>query len=516
AVSTPMSNVVFDCKVMLENQNTWGKLSRNKALGLSLFEITEIVTAHPSSRFFYVKKGLPPDQAKTIADLKIPGVVIENKPETFYPLGATTAQLVGFTDVNNAGQDGIELLYDKVLQATPGVALVTTNALGQTLSVEKIITPPHPGNDIYLSIDSRIQYAAYQALKNEVENTHAENGSVVVLDPKTGEVLAAVSYPSFNPNNWDDRTGAKVKAGSITDSFEPGSTAKIVTMSVALDSGKYTLQSTVDTTPGYYFVKGHRIHDDGAPGVLTLTGIIAKSSNVGASKIALSLPHQDVYNRFLAFGVGSSPGSSFPGQTFGVIHPFQRIGDFEYATMSFGYAFSTSLLQLARAYAAVADDGQLRPTSLIKIDTPEPATRIMKSQTAHDIIQMMRAVVVGEDGTASLKNIPTGLLANIPGYDVAGKTGTAHIAGPHGFYKDRFNAMFVGVSPAGDPRVVIAVRINHPIGHFNSFGGISAAPVFAIIATACMRELQIPPTQQTIDDNLFTNQQKFAKAIVDA
>ena len=508
AVSTPMTNIIFDPKQMLEYQKYWGKLANIPGINLSAAQIETLIRQNSTSQFMYVAKGLTPAEGDAIKSLRVPGVYVENAPETFYPLGPAAAQIIGFTDVNNKGQDGLELTLDSILKATDGKALISDNGMGQTLAIQKIISPAIPGKDLYLSIDSHIQEAAYNALKEEVDRAHAESGSAVVLNPKTGEILASATYPSFNPNDFNDRTGPEVRAQPFTDSFEPGSTAKLITASMALDSGKYTADSPIiETSPGYYLVKGHRVRDDGDYGSLTLTSIITKSSNVGISKVALTLPHDQVYQRFLDLGVGQNPGGNFPSTTVGVIHPFNQIGDFVYATMTFGYGFSASLMQMVRMYATVADQGIIRPVTLLKVDTPMPGKQVLKPETVNQLIPIFQTVTAVD---------ATGLLANIPGYDVAGKTGTSKIPSPHGGYGTQHNAIFIGMTPIPNPAVVIAVKIAKPQGHFNQYGGVSAAPVFAKIASASMRELGIPPTKKVIDLDLFQNQQRFFKAIVEA
>lgn len=508
AVSTPMTNIIFDPKQMLEYPKYWGKLPNVPGINLSLTQIQNLINQNSTSQYMYVAKGLTPAQGEAIKNLKVPGVYVENAPETFYPLGPAAAQIIGFTDVNNKGQDGLELSLDSILKATDGKALISDNGIGQTLAIQKIIAPALPGKDVYLSLDSHIQEAAYNALKEAVDRTQAESGSAVVLNPKTGEILASATYPSFNPNDFNDRTGPQVRAQPFTDSFEPGSTAKLVTASVALDSKKYTADAPIiETSPGYYLLKGHRIRDDGDYGDLTLTSIITKSSNVGISKVALSLPHEQVYQRFTDLGIGQNPGGNFPSTSTGVIHPLNKVGDFVYATMSFGYGFSASLMQMTRMYAVVADQGIIRPVTLLKVSQPMPGTQVMDKTTVDQLIPIFQTVT-GLDAT--------GLLANIPGYAVAGKTGTSKIPSPHGGYGREHNALFIGMTPIPHPEVVIAVKISKPQGHFNQYGGVSAAPVFAKIASASMRELGIPPTEKVIDLDLFHNQEKFFKAIVAA
>lgn len=508
AVSAPVDNIVLDAYVLKQYPNSWADLASVKALNLSLSQIEAYLKANPRSQFHYLAKNVSPQVANQITDLQIPGVYAELKQKSFYPQGASMAQLVGFTDNANKGSDALELAFDPKLKGIPGKQQVLENAHHQVIQVLKVMKPAHHGSDVTLSVDSRIQTIAYEALKNKVTSVKAKSGSAVVIDAKTGEVLAAVSYPSFNPNDLHDRTGSKVKDRAITDQFEPASTVKVLTLSAALESGKYTPNTEISTSPGYFFVDGHRIHDDGNFGMLTTTSVLTKSSNVGVSKIALSLPHRTVYDKFLSAGFGQIPTFTFPGAATGVVHPFDRIGNFEYCTMTFGYAVSVSLLQLAHMYAAIANDGLMLPLSFTKLAQPEIGHRLMPANIAKEI-QMMLHTVVGPKGT--------GILANIPGYDVAGKTGTSHLAGPHGYYKHRFNAIFIGMAPYKDPRIVVAVRINYPKGsYFNSFGGVSAAPVFAKITEAALQFMNVAPTKQKVDVDFFKKQHQFLERIVNA
>jgi cell division protein FtsI (penicillin-binding protein 3) len=508
AVSAPLDNVVFDPKLMLQNKQYWHELARSQELGLSYEQIASLVEQHPHSQFLYVKKGLPPNDGQAIAALKIPGVYIEQVFQTFFPSGPSAAQLVGFTDTNNQGQDGLELAYNKWLKATPGREQVLDNAIGQVLSVLNVIQPPQNGKDLVLSIDSRIQFVTYQALKEQVEATHADSGAAVVLDPSNGEVLAAASYPSFNPNDVQDRTGPGVRNRAITDTFEPGSVAKTFSIAAALESGQYTPTTPIDTRPGFYFFHGHKIRDDSDFGLIDVTGVLKYSSNVGVSKIALSLPHQQVYGMFVKAGFGQQPsGGRFPGEASGTLHPLSQMGDFEYATMTFGYDLSVSTLQLARAYAAVANGGILYPVSFVKHDYAPEGTRIMSQKTAQELTAMLKTVT--ETGN-------TGMLANVAGYTVVGKTGTSHIAAPHGYYKNKYNAVFAGFVPMEDPKLVIVVHINNPKGYYNSFGGVSAAPVFAKIAASSLSILGVPFTEQQIDQAIFKSQQRWLEIITKA
>lgn len=509
AISAPVDNIIFDPKLLRQQPPAdWQKLANITAIGMSDDEIQALLKTHPNNRYYIVQRNVPPQQADAVQALNINGVYIEHNSQSYYPFGAAAAQLVGFTNLQDVGQDGLELSYNNQLQGLSGRYEITTSAIGQLLHIDQWLQHPHLGRNLTLSIDSRIQFYAYQALKYQVTETKAKSGSVVVLDPKTGEVLAAVSYPSFNPNSFDDRCGPGVRDRALTDQFEPGSTVKVLTLAAALTSGKYTPQTEVDTSPGYYFIGRNRVRDDANYGTLTLTGILTKSSNVGVSKVALSLPAKSVYDMFVKAGVGQSPTGHFPGEASGVLHPFDHLGKFTFATMTFGYAISMSLLQLAHVYAGIANNGLMMPLSFIKAqNTHAKAVRLMSPEVAQQLLAMLHTVV-GPGGT--------GLLANIPGYGVAGKTGTAHQVGPHGFYKNHYNAVFVGVVPYPDPRLVIAVRINDPKGHFNSFGGISAAPVFASVAARSMQALGVAPTKSVIDYKLFKNQAELLRAIAQA
>ncbi|MDF2530368.1 MAG: penicillin-binding protein, partial [Gammaproteobacteria bacterium] len=398
AISAPIDNIVFDPQVLIQSPASWEQLANNPDLGLSFDQIKAMLTAHANSQYLVAKRNLPPSVAEEIAAMQIPGVYIEKKHESFYPLGPAIAQIIGFTDFNDSGQDGLELAYNKQLQAINGRELVTENAIGQVLTVDSVIKSPRDGQSLTISIDSRIQYAAYQALEDEVTSTQATSGSAVVLDPQTGEVLAAVSYPSFNPNSYTDRAGTNVKDRAITDTFEPGSTMKVITLAAALDSGKYTATTPIDTDPGFFFVDGNKIRDDSNYGLIDTTAVLTKSSNVGISKIALSLPRQTVYNMFINLGIGVQPSGMFPGEASGFLYPADSLGDFQFATMTFGYSVSVSLLQLARVYAAIANDGIILPVTFLKINSPPAGTRVMSSTTAHTLIQMLQTVV-GPGGT---------------------------------------------------------------------------------------------------------------------
>lgn len=514
AISAPIDTVIFDAAILSHSPSDWKKLASNPNLGLSYASIKGLIEANPKSRYVIAKKNLSPDRANSVDDMNIPGVHVQRDQQSFFPEGSAASQLVGFTDVQDNGQSGLELSYNHILRATFGRQLVTESAIGQTYSINRLIKEASDGKDITLSIDARLQYIAYQALSTKVQATHAEWGGAVILNPHTGEVLAAVSYPSYNPNSTSTRSGLNVKDRAITDQFEPGSTMKTVTISEALASGQYTPKTLVETNPGFYYLNGNpawKIRDDSNNGLLDVTGVITRSSNVGVSKIGLSLPKKDLYQLFLNFGLGQKPsGGLYPGEASGFVYPLKALGDFQFATMMYGYSISASLMQMARLYAAIANEGQILPISYLKLDhSPSNGNTVIDSHIAQEVIAMLKTVV---------KPGGTGILANVPGYQVAGKTGTAHRVNPQGgYFSDRYNAFFIGLVPADNPQLVIAVAISDPQGYVNSFGGVSAAPVFAKIALAAMHILGITPSTNEIDLKVYRQtEQQIIKQVMEA
>lgn len=507
AVSSPVDNIVLDPKTFAKHPEQWAKLVKVKALNLSMADLTHILKTRPNSRFVYLAKAVSPTIADQVTDLRLDGVYAELKQKSFYPLGASMAQLIGFTDNNNKGADGLELGLNNHLEGKPGLAWVTEDAKGNVLNVRSVIKKPEHGQDVTLSIDSRIQAIAYQTLKDQMALSKAKSASVVVMDPHTGEVLAALSYPSFNPNDLSDRSGPEVRDRAITDQFEPASTMKVLTIAAGLESGKYTPDTPIDANPGFFYVDRHRIRDDGDYGMLTVTSVLTKSSNVGASKIALSIPHELFYSKLVKAGFGTTPTYTFPGATPGILHPLEHMGDFEYATMSFGYALASSLLQMGKVYSAIANEGLMLPVTFFKTDHPPMGTRLMSPKVAKELVAMLATVVTAKG---------TGILANIPGYTVVGKTGTSHQVGPHGFYKHHYNAIFIGMAPADNPQIVVAVRFNDPTGHVYSFGGISAAPVFAKVMEAALQLRGIAPAKTKVDLKFFKNQHRYYEWVIKA
>ncbi len=485
AVSTPMYTLVLDPKVLLSEPIALQRLLQNPLLRPQAQALYAAMRARPDSRYLLAGKNLTPWARTQIRNLYVPGVYLEQTYKTYYPTADMAAQLVGFTNVNNKGQDGLELTFNKTLQGTTGKVRLYENAIGQILGVAQVLQEAKPGQNITLSIDARLQYVAYAALRDQVIKTEAINGSAVVINPYTGEVLAAVSYPSFNPNDLNHRIGSAVRDAAITDIFEPGSTMKVFTISEALKSGKYTPTTPIDTNPGWILIQGHRIYDDSDNGLIDVTRVLKFSSNVGATKIALSLPWSDLYTLLQAVGFGKTPAGGFPGAENGLMLPFKSLSQLEYCTMAFGYAIAVSTLQLAHGYTVVAADGMQYPITFLKQTTQPVGVRLLPKWDTVEMRHML-LTVVQPGGTA--------VRANIPNYTVVGKTGTTNKVGPNGQLEARaHNAMFAGMLPIDHPDLVIVVHINNPVKGFGAeFGGISAAPVFSKIAQSAMVMMGIP------------------------
>ena len=486
AISTPVDSIWANPKELIKVPERWAQLAQ--ALSIPLAELKEKLRHNKEREFIWLKRQINPQQAQAVLQLEIPGVDSQREYHRYYPAGEVTAHLVGVTNIDDAGQEGIELVYNDWLKATPGSKRVIKDRLGRAVEDVEQVSAPQPGQDLVLSIDRRIQYLAYRELMSAVEENQALSGSAVVLDARTGEVLAMVNQPSYNPNNRSDRDSAHLRNRAMTDVFEPGSTVKPFTIAAVLEQGKITPDSLVDTTPGRFRVGRKTIHDERNYGVIDVSTIIQKSSNVGASKMALSIPPQALWQTFTNVGFGFDSGSGFPGEAMGQLTNYSEWNRLERATLSFGYGLSVTALQLARAYTVFANDGVLLPVSLIrKVSQHEPSAlqpqRVMSKTTARAVLHMMERVV--EKGG-------TGTKAQVRGYRVAGKTGTAKVSGPGGYTEHSYNAVFAGMAPASDPRLVMVVVINQPHGK-EYYGGLVAAPVFAHVMSGALRLLDVAP-----------------------
>jgi cell division protein FtsI (penicillin-binding protein 3) len=396
--------------------------------------------------------------------------------------------VVGFTNVDDTGQEGIELAFENRLKGTSGSKRVLRDRTGQTVADVAPIRAPKAGQDLVLSIDKRIQYLAYRTLLAAVKHNRARAGSAVVLDARSGEVLAMVNQPSYNPNNRSDLVGSRFRNRAITDVFEPGSTAKPFTIAAALGSGRFGTDSLVDTSPGYLKLGKYLVKDIRNHGKIDLGTIVQKSSNVGASKVALALPPEELWQTFSRFGFGQVSGAGFPGEAAGVFNHYFEWGDVHKATLSYGYGISVTALQLARAYAAIANDGRLSPVTFEAADGKVKTTRVISEEVALKLRRMLETVVTSGG---------TGTRAQLDGYRVAGKTGTVRKVTPSGYSEDRYVALFAGMAPMSSPRIVTVVVIDEPnAGDY--YGGQVAAPAFAEITQGVLRLLGVAPDDRSL------------------
>jgi cell division protein FtsI (penicillin-binding protein 3) len=437
-----------------------------------------------SRNFVYLRRHLPPSEARSILELGIRGVYAEREYHRFYPAGEVAAHVVGFTDIDDVGQEGLELSFDKWLAGKPGKKKVLKNLYGEIVRDVKPVAEAQPGKSLSLTIDLRLQYLAYRELKSAVQHFKAKSGSVVVLDVETGHVLAMVNQPSYNPNNRVDLDLAAVRNRALTDVFEPGSTVKPFTVGVALQSGQYTPESTIDTSPGFVRVGNFTIRDPRNRGVLKLDEIIAHSSQVGISRLALDLNEYEVWGMFEKLGFGRDVGSGFPGESTGYLPNHRRWKDIDRATFAYGYGLTVTPVQLASAYLSIASGGIKRDISLID-GVPVQESRIFSSEIAAQLKTMLATVVT--DGTATR--------AAIHGYEVAGKTGTVRKIGEDGYQDTQHLAFFAGMAPVDKPRLVGVVLINEPQMD-QSGGGTIAAPVFSRVIQNALRILNVPPKFQ--------------------
>jgi cell division protein FtsI (penicillin-binding protein 3) len=446
-------------------------------------DVREINRKLASEReFVYLKRQLPPDLADQVTALHLPGVHQKVEYRRYYPSGEVTAHMLGFTGVDDTGQEGIELMFESQLAGKPGSRRVIKDRRGNVVEDVDSVHPPIDGRDITLALDAKIQYLAYTYLRQAVIDNRARAGSVVVLDARSGEVLALVNLPSYNPNNRVGLSGAQLRNRALTDTFEPGSTLKPFTIGLALEKGKVRFDTPIQTAPGKLTIGPATISDAHMHGVLTVAQVIQKSSNVGAAKIALSMPAQDMWSMFDGAGFGAPLRLGFPGEAGGRLRPAKTWKPIEQATMSYGHGISVTLIQLARAYLAFARDGDLLPLSLTRLDAPVPTGKpLFSAQTAREVRAMLE-MVVQPGGTAPK--------AHVPGYRTAGKTGTAHkIEG--GTYANKYVASFVGFAPVSDPRLVVAVMVDEP-SNGKYYGGDVAAPVFAQVMGGALRTLGVP------------------------
>ncbi|KPJ93222.1 MAG: cell division protein [Gammaproteobacteria bacterium SG8_15] len=488
AISTPVDSVWANPKELIKARGDWVRLC--VVLNLDINELQQLLANHSSKEFVYLKRHVIPEIAQRVEALKVPGVFLTRENRRYYPAGEVTAHVLGFTNIDDRGQEGVELAMDEWLRGTPGSKRVIKDRLGQIVEEVEQVRLPQRGHDVVLTIDRRIQYLAYRELKTAVQKHHAQSGSAVILDARNGEILAMVNQPSYNPNNRDALQLDHLRNRAVTDVFEPGSTVKPFTVAAALQSGKYKPQTIVDTTPGLYRVGRKVIRDFRNYGAIDVATVIQKSSNVGASKLALAIEPRILWGIFAGAGFGETTGVSFPGESTGLLSDHYSWRDIERATLSYGYGMSVTALQLARAYTLFANDGSIKPVTLVRNnqygDDPSRyyrAEAVLNETTVKQVRHMMQLVV--QDGG-------TGMNAQVPGYKIAGKTGTVKKSGDGGYIEDSYLSVFAGIAPATNPRLVMVVMVNEPQGK-EYYGGDVAAPVFARVMSGALRLLDVPP-----------------------
>ncbi len=481
AVSTPMVSIWADPHYAKLSDEQWRSLA--SVLGESAEALRNKVAQNETRRFVYLSRLETPLVGQEIKALRLKGIGINREYKRYYPNGEVSAHIVGFTDRDDKGQEGVELLFNDVLSQERGKSVVLRDGSGNTFAEVDRLSSPRDGQDVTLSIDRRLQYIAYRELKQAIEKQGAKSGSVVVLDVNTGEVLAAANQPSYNPNDPSQRSGAKIRNRAFVDLFEPGSTIKPLTISAALEGGQYTNQDIVDTSPGFLNVGGFKIKDARNYGWLTLGRILKKSSNVGMSKIALSLDVDELWATFDRFGVGQPTPIFFPGEPDGVLKHSASWSKADQVATSYGYGLSVTVLQLARAYAAIANGGDFLDVSIIKKQDEPLTQQILSPAVAKEVSRMLESVV--EPGG-------TGERARVNGYRVAGKTGTAILSNRGGYEGERYRAMFAGFAPASNPQVAIIVMLSDP-SNGQYYGGQIAAPVFSNVMAGTLRTLNILP-----------------------
>jgi len=459
-----------------------------KLLDMPLAEVKKKVT-DPVRRFVYLKRQVSPETAQAIGKLGIPGIRQNKEFRREYPQGEITAQVVGYTNVDDAGQEGIELAWQKSLAGQDGSRRVIRNRLGQPIEDVASIREQHDGTDLTLAIDSRIQYLAFGELKRAVETQHAKAGAIVVIDVRSGEVLALANLPTYDPNDRRKLTGEQLRNRVLTDTYEPGSTLKPFTIALALEEGIVKPDTIIQTGAGKLAIGSNTISDTHAHGNITVEQVIKFSSNIGAAKIALRMQPRDMWEMYTSSGLGQAPKWGFPGAAAGRVRPFAKWVTIDQATMGYGYGLSVSLIQIARAYTMFARDGEMVPLTFFKRDQaassqPVPGTQVISAATAREMRHMLE-MAAGPGGTAPK--------AQVMGYRVAGKTGTAHKLTNHGTYDpNRYVGSFVGFAPVSNPRIVVAVMIDEPSAGVY-YGGDVAAPVFSAVVGGALRTLNVEP-----------------------
>ena len=483
AVSTPVTTLWGNPKELQAARARWPELAA--ALRQDPAALSERLQQLATREFTYLVRGLTPEQGQAVLDLKIPGVYAQEEFRRFYPAGEVTAHLVGFTDIDDRGREGMELAYDEWLAGVPGKRQVLKDRRGRLIKDVQVVQNAKPGKPMALSIDLRLQYLAHSELRNVVQEYGAKAASLVMVDVETGEILAMANQPTYNPNNRRNLQPAAMRNRAMIDVFEPGSTVKPFSIAAALGTGKYQPDSVVNTLPGWMRIGRYTIRDVSRGGMLTLTGILMKSSNVGISKIALDIGAEPVYTVMQQAGFGQDTGLGFPGERVGNLPNHRKWRDAETASLAYGYGLSVTAVQLAHAYAVLGNEGVNVPLSLLRLDRTQAGVQVIDKQISSTVLQMLQAVVEEEGGG--------GARAQVPGYHVGGKSGTAKkISGTGGYTKDAYRSFFAGVAPLSNPRIAAVVVVDEPSkGQY--YGGLVAAPVFGKVMARALRLMNVAP-----------------------
>jgi cell division protein FtsI (penicillin-binding protein 3) len=481
AISTPVDSVWANPKKFAPAVDHIPQLAR--VLGIDSQMLMRRITRSMNKEFLYLKRHLSPEQAAEVLQLELPGVNVQREYRRYYPASEVTGHLVGFTNIDDEGQEGLELAFNHWLGGESGAKRVLKDRLGRSIENVASIRPPHHGKDLRTSIDLRLQYLAYRALKSAIRQHNARSGSIVVLDVHTGEVLAMVNQPTYNPNDRSQFAAERYRNRAITDIFEPGSSIKPLIVAAALESGQYRPSSIIDTAPGSIVVGPKKIEDARNLGRVSLTTILARSSNVGITKLAMTLQPDQLWDTMSQFGLGELTTSGFPGESAGMLTHFNNWRPISQATLAYGYGVSVTPLQLAQAYAAIGNGGAMRPISLVALDAPNEGEQAISAQTATSVRRMLEEVV---------RPGGTGNKAAVDGYRIAGKTGTAWKFATGGYSQDKYISIFAGLAPASDPRLATVVVIDEPGGELY-YGSDVAAPVFADVMSESLRLLAVAP-----------------------
>lgn len=482
AISTPVESIWANPGELLAEHKHLPDLA--KLLEIPLPALEKLLDKRAQREFVYLRRHVTPELAQRVMELDIPGVASQREYRRYYPTGEVFAHVVGFTNIDDAGQEGIELLHHEWLKGTPGSKRVIKDRHGRSVKNIESISEARPGQDLHLSLDRRLQYLAYRELKAAVQDSKARAGSAVVLDVSSGEVLAMVNQPSYNPNNRNDLNKDRVRNRVATDVFEPGSTIKPFTVAAALESGKFHPDTVIDTGSGFLRINNRfMVRDIHNYGRIDVSRVIQKSSNVGAATMGLAITPQHLWDMFSRLGLGSMTASAFPGEAAGSLTDFTRWRETERATLSYGYGLSVTVLQLAQAYAALAADGLMPATTMLPANVGLlDSQQVMRPQITQQVRRMLELATAKEG---------TGSRASVPGYRIAGKTGTARKATAGGYSENRYLALFAGFAPASKPRLVMVVVIDEPQGEY--YGGQVAAPVFGKVMSGALRFLDIAP-----------------------